>query len=145
MRRYALLVTVVLVFATAPQAALACSCAPFTKAQHGENAEVVFTGVATSIRWIYGLRQACSPSSADAVSIVFTVETVYKGEAPKNATVSTVAGGASCGYTFETGRRYTVFASRQDGRLETNLCRGNVEGPIAPAEYGLAPGRPPGG
>lgn len=143
MRRYALLAVVVLLFATAPQAALACSCAQFTKAQHGENAEVVFTGVATGIRWIYGLRQACSPSSADAVSIVFTVETVYKGEVPKDATVSTVAGGASCGYTFEAGKRYTVFASRLNGRLETGLCRGNVEGAIAPGEYGLAQGRAP--
>ena len=52
-------------------------------------------------------------------------------------------GGASCGYTFASGKRYTVFASWREGRFETNLCRGNAEGEIAPAEYGLADGRAP--
>ena len=63
---------------------------------------------------------------------------------PRAVTVATVVGGASCGYEFAGGKRYTVFATGAGDTLETNLCRGNVEGAFAPAEYGLGAGRPPG-
>jgi hypothetical protein len=39
----------------------------------------------------------------------------------------------SCGYVFSDGMRYTVFAAK----AQTNLCMGNVQGPIDPAAYGV--------
>src|SRR5436309_1256102 len=79
----------------------------------------------------------------DPVEVVFDVETVYKGTPTKTATVSTVASGASCGYEFIADRRYTVFASAHEGKLDSGLCQGTVEGPIDPQSYLLGSGYAP--
>ena len=124
-----------------PQPAFACSCPPFTTTQaEGAKAAVVFTGVVTHV--------SASPfgfvcSSADAVSVEFNVETVYKGDVGRTIVVQTVASGASCGYTFEQGKRYTVFPWAIDGKLDAGLCHGNVEGTIVAREYGLPEGHAP--
>ncbi len=143
MRRHAAVALLAGVFALGPQPALACSCVPMTKPQHAGFSQVVFTGVATGVTGAFPFSLSCSRSSMDPVFVTFTVETVYKGDVPRETTVSTVVGGASCGYEFVAGRRYTVFAAATEGRFDTNLCRGNVEGTIAPSEYALDEGKPP--
>jgi hypothetical protein len=142
--RYRWLIAVVaLLFVAGPRPAFACSCVQFTKPQLVQNAAVIFTGVVTGTSRQFGFGLGCNASSADPITFSFDVETVYKGDATKTATVTTVVGGASCGYEFVGGKRYTVFATSAEGRLETNLCRGNVEGPVVASEYGLRDGRPP--
>ena len=143
-RRRGLVVFLALVFLANPGAISACSCVPFSKPQLVENASLIFTGTPTGFRRTFGFGPGCSASSADPMWVTFDVEVVYKGDAQRSVTVETVVGGASCGYEFASGKRYTVFATGASDKLETNLCRGNVEGTIAPAEYGLGPGRPPG-
>ena len=143
MRRRWLVLLVGFVFVVNPGAALACTCAPFTKPQLVGNAYVIFTGTVTGTSRGFPFGLGCTASSADPVSIVFDVESVYKGHASPQVTVSTVVGGSSCGYAFQTGKRYTVFATGALDKPETNLCRGNVEGTIDPSEYGLGPARPP--
>lgn len=123
--------------------ASACSCVPFTKAQLVENATAIFTGTVTGASAPFWPIGTCARSSADAVTYTVAVETVYKGDVAKTVTVRTAASGASCGYEFQAGKRYTVFATGTRDSLETNLCRGNVEGAIAPADYGLGGGTPP--
>ena len=144
MRHRWLVLLVGFVFVVNPSSVSACTCAPFSKQQAVENASVIFTGsVAGTVRGFpFGL--GCTVSSTDPISVTFDVESVYKGDAPQRLTVATVVGGASCGYEFASGKRYTVFATGAGDTLETNLCRGNVAGAIAPAEYGLGTGRPPG-
>lgn len=142
-RHYLVLALIALLMAFGPQPALACSCAQSTNAQHGERAAVVFTGTAIARTGTFPLSLTCARSSAEPVVVSFDVDTVFKGTVTKTATVATVLSGASCGYEFTVGKRYTVFASAGvEGRLETGLCRGNVEGEIAAAEYGLSAGRP---
>jgi len=142
--RYRLLIALVaLLFVTGEQPAVACSCVQFTKPQVVERANVIFTGVPTRTASLFGINLGCNRSTADPVVFTFDVATVYKGDLPRTVEVRTAMGGASCGYEFETGKTYTVFATQADGRLETGLCTGTVGGAIAPAEYGLAPGRPP--
>jgi hypothetical protein len=142
MRRRAL---VILIAAAAlvggPNIAFACTCALQSPHVYATNATVVFTGVVTSVNG-FPLGLVCSSTSP--VAVTFDVETVYKGDVPRAVTVHTVSSGASCGYTFETGKRYTVFPRMTDGKLDTGLCNGNVEGTIAPSEYGFQGGRPPG-
>ena len=118
-----------------PSVAFACSCMPMTKAQQAENAALIFTGTVTGSSAIFGLGTACGPRSS--------FEPVYKGDAARQVTLTTAASGASCGYEFQAGKRYTVFATAADGKIETNLCRGNEAGAIVPAAYGLGAGRPP--
>ena len=143
-RRYAVLALIVGSLFLRPQPALACSCITQPKTQVAEGAAVAFTGTASGMSQFFGLGTACSPSSASRVGVTFEVETVYKGDVGKRATVFSAADGASCGATFELGKRYTVFAVRNGEALETDLCRGNADGAIVPSEYGLGAGRPPG-
>jgi hypothetical protein len=101
---------------------------------------MVFTGVVTAVSGPpFGL--ACS--SAAPVGVTFDVETVYKGDVPRTIAVHTVASGASCGFTFDIGRRYTVFPWSLDGQLDAGMCRGNLEGAIVASDYGLPQGHPP--
>jgi hypothetical protein len=123
-----------------PNTAFACSCALQSPSVHATNATVVFTGVVTSVNG-FPLGLVCRSDSPVAAS--FDVETVYKGDVPRSVTVHTVASGASCGYTFETGKRYTIFPRMVDGKLDAGLCQGNIEGTIVASEYGLQGGRPP--
>ena len=102
---------------------------------------MVFTGVVTRVS-ANPLGFICR-SSADPVSVEFDVETVYKGDVGRTIVVHTVASGASCGFTFEEGKRYTVFPWAIDGKLDAGLCRGNVEGTIVAREYGLPKGHAP--
>ena len=143
MRHPWLIALIGLLFIASPRPALACSCVQLTKPQLVENATVIFTGVVTGVSRPFSFGFGCTASSADPVTFTFDVEMIYKGDAGKTATVTTVVSGASCGYEFVGGKRYTVFATSADGRLETNLCRGNLEGAIVTSEYGLREGRPP--
>ena len=124
-----------------PSTAFACTCALQSPHVYASNATVVFTGVATSVSG-FPLGLVCSSTSP--VAVTFDVETVYKGDVPRSVTVHTVVSGASCGYTFEAGKRYTVFPRMAEGKLDAGLCGGNIEGTIVASEYGLQAGRPPG-
>ena len=143
MRRAFVAILVVAIFSVDPRAALACSCIQQTKTQLVDNAALIFTGTATGTTQPFSFTRACYASSADPVTVSFEVETVYKGDVARRATVETVVSSASCGAAFAVGRRYTVFATVSGGRVETNLCRGNVEGEIVAADFGLAAGHPP--
>lgn len=125
-----------------PQPAVACSCPPSsTTDAQAAKAAAVFTGVVTRVSALpFGF--ICS-SSADPVSVEFEVETVYKGDVGRTIVVHTVANGASCGFTFEHGKRYTVFPWSLNGKLDAGLCRGNVEGTIVASQYGLPEGHRP--
>ena len=125
--------------------AVACSCVPQSKAQLAENATVIFMGTATGVSQSqpFSFTRGCYRSSADPVTVAFDVETVYKGDVARRTGVETAMSGASCGAEFTIGKRYTVFATVSGGRVETNLCRGNVEGEIVAAEYGLGTPHPP--
>ena len=49
---------------------------------------------------------------------------VWKGEMFPDTTLFTSLGGGDCGYPFESGREYLVYAHRYpSGRLVTNICR----------------------
>jgi hypothetical protein len=142
MRRRALVILIaVAAMVGGPNTAFACSCAPQGAQHYVSNATVVFTGVVTSVS---GFPLGLMCSSTSPVAVTFDVETVYKGDVPRTVRLHTVSSGASCGYTFETGRRYTVFPRMTDGKLDTGLCQGNIEGTIVAGEYGLPGGRPPG-
>jgi hypothetical protein len=130
-----------------PSGATACSCVPFTKPQIVENAAVIFTGTVVSVSQVFGYGigpGGCNrTSSMDPIRVTFEVETVFKGEVTKSITITTAASSASCGAEFAEKKRYTVFATRAEDVISTNLCRGNVEGAIVAADYGLGAGRPP--
>ncbi|MEU4692060.1 hypothetical protein [Actinoplanes sp. NPDC023714] len=108
MRR--LLVLLLLVIAPVPvvaSPAWACSC----KAGGGiEDAQLAFDG---TVRAVY--------EGGGQARVRFAVENVVKGPNQDEVTLTTSDDEASCGYRFEEGGRYRVYAV--DG--VTSLCSGN--------------------
>jgi hypothetical protein len=122
---------------------LACSCV-YAPTEVGPFANVVFTGVARAYSTVNPVERY--------IVVRFQVSTVYKGPPATRIDVQAVGGqgpsgglGPGCEYGFQLGQQYTVFANDHDsdGVPNTNGCFWNVEGPIDPATYGLAPGQAP--
>lgn len=106
-----------------------------TPRQHAANADVIFTG---------RVLEAEDPlrHPGPRVQASLAVEVLYKGSVGEAAVVETPRGGTpACGFRFEEGTRYTVFAYRNErGRLETNTCAATGEGGIDPSPFGLSSG-----
>src|SRR5689334_2954946 len=56
-------------------------------------------------------------------TVFFTVSKVYKGRERQSLKVMTGWGGGDCGFDFETGKEYLVYAGRDEqSNLETGIC-----------------------
>lgn len=98
--------------------AFACSCTePPPPAEAFEDADVVFSGKAVEIK----KETSNQVSSASPMPVKFDVQRVWKGTAEKTITISTALSSASCGYEFEYGKTYLVYAYG-DESLQTGLC-----------------------
>ena len=52
------------------------------------------------------------------------VESNWKGDKDAEVTIFTGKGGGDCGYPFQVGESYLIYASKLDnGNLTTNICR----------------------
>lgn len=96
---------------------IACSCiAPGTDEEETRRADVVFVGTVTSL----AEPKVGQPSTTAQVA----VETAIKGT-HTNITlgIEMPAASALCGFHFERGKRYKVFAYKNDrGALGTRMC-----------------------
>ncbi|MFI6300056.1 hypothetical protein ACIBEJ_51275 [Nonomuraea sp. NPDC050790] len=104
-------------------AACACTCAELTPAEAVKHAAAVFTGTVVSVKTVKG------PPNAQKV-YTFRTDHAYKGTAATEYQVGADTDSPACGYVFEQGTRYLVFAG-SDGRipgvnLSTTLCSGNI-------------------
>jgi hypothetical protein len=120
--------------AATAQPCLACSCAPSTPRQEARSANVVFTGRVT--------RVIVEPDDNgllgdEKVRVRFRVGRRYKGRVRPRVWIHTGTTGNTCRFTFRRSRRYTVFASRYEGPLTTNICTGTKRGRIDPHRYGF--------
>jgi hypothetical protein len=57
------------------------------------------------------------------VLVRFRVENAWKGKLTQEVTVFTGHGGGDCGYRFEVGESYLVYAYGSNERLSTNICQ----------------------
>ena len=106
-----------------------CRCRPLVPDEAAQSASAVFAGRVVRIYepgWWKTIR-----TGSDPLEITFEVERVWKGDVPSKVTVETRVSVASCGYDFDTGERYLVYA--RDGHV--SLCSGTL--PIAGADEGL--------
>src|SRR5262245_10077945 len=113
------------VVAWLPSSGSACSCAgPLTVCEAYDAATAVFTGVVSLISDTSIKLEAGSQSLTYAGKLVrFSVEHVYKGQESAELSVETGSGGGDCGYHFEAGIRYLVYAyAATQGRLGTGIC-----------------------
>lgn len=91
----------------------ACSCAEATPTEQFSNATAVFVGTVENIS-LDGRRR----------SIDFDVSESRKGSIAESVTVSTGWGDGDCGFDFEAGREYVVYAYEEGGQLGTGICSG---------------------
>ena len=59
---------------------------------------------------------------AEIVAVKFKVERVWKGRIESEVIVYTRADSAMCGYGFERGKKYMVYAEDESGKLAVFLC-----------------------
>jgi len=115
-----LLATSLLLVAATPRVAQACSCVGgLTPEQYLQGADVVFVGTVTDIV------EPNDPHSSLAPRLVsLNVSSVLKGSPGEAAVVKTAFSGGSCGYEFQVGGEYKVYAYQRSGQLETSICSG---------------------
>ncbi len=110
MLRWPLVLLVLLLFASP---ALACSCGgPESPCRVFEEIDVAFVGKVEKEDFREG-----------TAYFTFSVREILKGVPPLAVKVWTTTGGASCGFDFQVGETYLVFAyQHEDGELGTNTC-----------------------
>ena len=120
----------------------ACSCAGgVSKEEQADAADAVFYGKVVHLDYP---EQDDGVSGGGNVKVRIWVKTVYKGkDVARVTTVRTSVQGSACGYGFEKGERYTVFADKNNGRYSTHSCSGTKSGNINPENYGLPEGSEP--
>lgn len=92
--------------------ARACSCLPHgSDADEAAKSDAVFEGTATRV----------TDTNTHSIAQI-AVSKAIKG-ASAGAVVTVDGGSSLCGFTFERGKRYKVFATKNDrGELVTGLC-----------------------
>jgi hypothetical protein len=113
----------VALIAGTPDPARACSCAGSTLGWEPGiaywRADAVFLGTATAVREVDR-----DENEWGSRVVTFQIEEAYRGVSPGAVEVRTGRGGGDCGYNFEVGSRYLVYASANSktGSLNANIC-----------------------
>ncbi|WP_181884469.1 hypothetical protein [Neobacillus piezotolerans] len=104
-----------------PTQVAACSCAgPQPVETEFQNKTAVFSGKVLKIEdRNFNL---LSQSSADPLTVIFEVKSVWKGPSESQLIVTTAKSTASCGANLIEGNEYMVYASGNLGDLKTGLC-----------------------
>jgi len=100
--------------------ALSCICAPKPSVRRSlSESNAVFIGrvIARHSAWI----ESASGLGSSDYSFTFEVERLYKGALSSEVTVLTGRGYGDCGYHFQVGEKYLVYAYG-DKELKTNIC-----------------------
>lgn len=110
-----------LVPAVAPPACAACDCAQLAVEEAVADADAVFVGR------VLGVNQLDDEEGSTRTPAMLHVEEEMKGELPRAVLVFTAVTGSICGFYFEVGERYLIYAksgpvSDAPALLGTNIC-----------------------
>lgn len=107
------------------------------------SANAVFLGTVSSLRETTQLLDG-EDSEIPAREVTFRVHASWKGVdvADRRIVVSTGHGGGDCGYNFEVGVTYLVYAHGGEGGLTTSICSRTAPAKTARADFD-ALGHPP--
>jgi hypothetical protein len=104
----------------APDCAFACSCAVAGSPEKRVSDALARSGAVFAGRVIAsGETDKKGEFGMELTAVTFQVSEVWKGEVEETIEVTTPESEGSCGYTFEEGREYLVYASRG---MEVSLC-----------------------
>lgn len=103
----------------------ACSCVmPGTPSEEIDKFDAVFAGRVVSIEHSFD-PQGSSFSPGDQTTIAFKISAVWKGAVNRDMDVTTPSTGGACGFAFEEGEEYIVYAydsADADGGYSVNIC-----------------------
>jgi hypothetical protein len=101
--------------------ARACSCFPLRSPEEEmDDSTAVFSGQVIQIMSpdpVGGLI-----STGDQLTVTFTVFEIWKGPLENPMIIQTARDSATCGYNFEVGQDYLVYAHGNGSNLQTNIC-----------------------
>lgn len=98
--------------------AFACSCIPPQPPEQSfDEVDAVFVATVDDIK-----ESPLSTSSLDPKTVFLNVSQSWKGVSNQKITIQTARDSASCGYNFEVGEQYLIYANNTDGKLTTGLC-----------------------
>jgi len=112
---------------------IACSCISYGREKSLDVAETVFSGKIISKK-IFSPRELQNPSfTTTMIRYTVAIFEVYKGKIQtKTLEIYSEADGASCGYLFQVGKKYTIYTFAKNGiesdesklkkMLYTNAC-----------------------
>ncbi|HWZ96634.1 MAG TPA: hypothetical protein VN025_02645 [Candidatus Dormibacteraeota bacterium] len=138
--RIALLLMILAALLVIPAPSIACSCVPplpefktpLKLAElAAEHADAVFEGTVSraELKWnaieaqVGDLVSASMEQDYPHMLVSFDAPRFYRGKQPASVQVRTGLGGGDCGYRFEVGKRYLVYAySNTAGELATGIC-----------------------
>ena len=116
--RYLTCVFAVLTCSASP--AFSCTCGPKPSVGRALSlSDAVFVG--RVIAWHNATIEFAPGQSFSGFSFVFEVERLFKGAVSSEVAVLTGIGRGDCGYPFQVGEKYLVYAYEKKG-LETNIC-----------------------
>src|SRR4030095_4625967 len=111
--------------------ALACWClegeGPACQEAWKTGVDAIFLGHVVKIEQIQGdlgmpVGAASRISAGKFNRVTFEVEEFYRGDSSKTLQVLTAGDEGGCGYSFENGERYLVFAASHETQLTVSLC-----------------------
>jgi hypothetical protein len=122
--------------------ALACWCleggGPACQEAWKTGVDAIFLGRVVKIDRIQGdlgmpAGAASRTSTGKFNRVTFEIEEVYRGDSSKTLQVLTAGDEGGCGYPFENGETYLVFAASHETQLTVSLCSAT-----RPAKYATA-------
>lgn len=122
MARLSLLVCVLLVssFYLSPTNSYACSCAiMLSPEEEFSRSYAVFAGKVTGIEEPPPRK---FQSSIDPVKVTFDVKEAWKGNVDPTFTITTARSTVSCGFNFQVGQEYIVYADGDESLARVSLC-----------------------
>lgn len=98
----------------------ACSCLPMEDKSIDEKVRAEYsnsTGVFSG-----EVLQVIKEIGANQIKVKFRVKEAWKGKFSRQTIIKTVQDSAACGYKFEVGKKYLVFAAGEENNLRTDIC-----------------------
>ena len=99
---------------------LACSCVP----QGSESIETQVKQAYTNSAAVFvgEVVEVVKKPDGYSVEVKFRNVKSWKSELQDKITISTGQGSGDCGYKFEVGKKYLVYADGERNNLKTNIC-----------------------
>jgi hypothetical protein len=142
--RFPFVVPIIFALTVGSAPAFGCKCAPPPPALktarelaewNAKGAEAIFEGKVERVELKSSLAEgrigdvipATVEEDPPVMQVSFQVSRAYRGAPQKHLKLKTGLGGGDCGFDFEVGKRYLVYASTDDaGQLSTGICTGTA-------------------